>query len=90
MHLLSGKAAATAIYPDSGIQEMVEAQRVEFDAGKRKELMNELAIRIYENANWIFLYETVEAGVMRDHIEWDAKGNTRGHGQQYAIRPTVI
>ena len=85
-----GGTLSTAIYPDSGIQELVEAQRVEFDPVKRKKLMNDLAIRIYENANWIFLYETVETGVMRDHIEWDAQGNTRDHNYHWAIRPTVV
>jgi len=84
-----GGTLATAIYPESGIQELVEAQRVEFDPIKRKDVMNELAIKIYENASWLFLYETVEAGVMRDHLEWDAKGNTRDHNYYWAIRPMV-
>ena len=82
-----GGTLATAIYPESGIQELVEAQRLEFDAEKRAGILNELAEKIYTNANWIFLYETVETGVMRSDLDWDAKGNTRDHNYYFAIRP---
>ena len=82
-----GGTLATAMYPESGIQELVEAQRLEFDGVKREAILNELAQKIYTNANWIFLYETVETGVMRSDLAWDVKGNTRDHRYYWAIRP---
>ena len=51
--------------------------------------MNDLAIRIYENANWIFLYETVETGIARPNIEWDIKDYAaRDHYYYWALRAT--
>jgi peptide/nickel transport system substrate-binding protein len=84
-----GGTLTVAEYPESGIQELVEAQRSEFDLAKRRELLNELAQLIYTNASWLFLFETIGTGLMRDDLEWDMKGNSRDYGGLWGIRPLV-
>jgi len=85
----AGGTLSVAEYPESGIQELVEAQRSEFDPAKRKQYLNELAQLIYTNASWLFLFETVGTGLMRDDLEWDMKGNSRDYGGLWGIRPLV-
>ena len=84
-----GGTLSVAEYPESGIQELVEAQRSEFDPEKRKQYLNELAQLIYTNASWLFLFETVGTGLMSDTLEWDMKGNSRDYGGLWGIRPLV-
>ncbi len=84
-----GGTLSVAEYPGSGIQELVEAQRSEFDPEKRKQYLNELAQLIYTNASWLFLFETVGTGLMTDTLEWDMKGNSRDYGGLWGIRPLV-
>ena len=85
----AGGTLSVAEYPESGIQELVEAQRSEFDPAKRKQYLNQLAELIYTNASWLFLFETVGTGLMRDDLEWDMKGNSRDYGGLWGIRPLV-
>ena len=85
----AGGTLSVAEYPESGIQELVEAQRSEFDPARRKQYLNELAQLIYTNASWLFLFETVGTGLMRDDLEWDMKGNSRDYGGLWGIRPLV-
>lgn len=84
-----GGTLTVAEYPDSGIQELVEAQRSEFDPEQRRARLNELAQLIYTNASWLFLYETIGTGIMRDDLEWDMKGNARDYGGLWGIRPLL-
>ncbi len=84
-----GGTLAVAEYPESGIQALVEAQRSEFDAEKRRQILNELAQLIYTNASWLFLFETVGTGIIRDDLEWDMKGNQRDYGGYWGIRPLI-
>ena len=84
-----GGTLAVAEYPETNIQELVDKQATEFDPAKRKAALNELAERIYTNASWLFLFETVATGLMRDDLEWDMKGNSRDYGGLWGIRPLV-
>ena len=84
-----GGTLTVAEYPDSGIQELVEAQRSEFDGAKRRQLLNDLAELIYTNASWLFLFETIGTGIMRSDLEWDMKGNARDYGGLWGIRPLM-
>ena len=84
-----GGTLSVAEYPDSGIQELVEEQRTEFDPARRRDALNRLAQLIYTNASWLFLFETVGTGLMRDDLEWDMKGNGRDYGGYWGIRPII-
>ena len=84
-----GGTLSVAEYPDTNIQELVDAQATEFDPARRKVALNTLAERIYTNASWLFLFETVATGLMRDDLEWDMMGNSRDYGGLWAIRPLV-
>ena len=80
---------AHARYPDSGIQELVEAQRTAFDPAERERLINELAVLIYENASYLFLFEPVGTGVVRNNLEWTNYASRQDHFNYWGIRPMV-
>jgi peptide/nickel transport system substrate-binding protein len=84
-----GGTLSVAEYPETDIQDLVDAQATEFDPEKRVVAINKLAERIYTNASWLFLFETVGTGLMRDDLEWDMKGNSRDYGGLWAIRPLI-
>ena len=84
-----GGTLSVAEYPDTDIQDLVDAQATEFDPEKRVVAINKLAERIYTNASWLFLFETVGTGLMRDDLEWDMFGNSRDYGGLWGIRPLV-
>ena len=84
-----GGTLAVAEYPETDIQDLVDAQATEFDPAKRAVALNKLAERIYTNASWLFLYETIGTGLMRDDLEWDMKGNARDYSGLWGIRPLV-
>ena len=84
-----GGTLSVAEYPETDIQDLVDAQATEFDPEKRVVAINKLAERIYTNASWLFLFETVATGLMRDDLEWDMKGNSRDYGGLWGIRPLV-
>jgi peptide/nickel transport system substrate-binding protein len=84
-----GGTLAVAEYPETDIQELVEAQATEFDPAKRAVALNKLAERIYTNASWLFLFETIGTGLMRDDLEWDMKGVARDYSGLWGIRPLV-
>ena len=84
-----GGTLSVAEYPDTDIQDLVDAQATEFDPVKRVVAINKLAERIYTNASWLFLFETVGTGLMRDDLEWDMFGNSRDYGGLWGIRPLV-
>ena len=84
-----GGTLSVAEYPDTDIQDLVDAQATEFDPAKRVVAINKLAERIYTNASWLFLFETVGTGLMRDDLEWDMKGNSRDYSGFWGIRPLV-
>jgi ABC-type transport system substrate-binding protein len=78
---------AQAQYPGSGIQELVEAQRTAFDPAEREKIINELAVLVYENANFLFLIEPVNVGVLRNNLEWKEVGTQQDHSAYWGIRP---
>ena len=80
---------AQAQYPDSRIQELVEATRAAFDPDERAKLINELAVAVYENASLLFLIEPVGTGVLRNHLEWINHGGRQDHFNHWGIRPLV-
>ena len=80
---------AHARYPGSGIQELVEAQRTAFDPAERERLINELAVLIYENASYLFLFEPVGTGVVRNNLEWTNYASRQDHFNYWGIRPMV-
>ena len=84
-----GGTLSVAEYPDTDIQDLVDAQATEFDPEKRVVAINKLAERIYTNASWLFLFETVGTGLMRDDLEWNMFGNSRDYGGLWGIRPLV-
>ncbi len=84
-----GGTLSVAEYPETDIQDLVDAQATEFDPEKRVVAINKLAERIYTNASWLFLFETVGTGLMRDDLEWDMFGNSRDYGGLWGIRPLV-
>jgi peptide/nickel transport system substrate-binding protein len=63
-----------SVYPDTDIDKLFNAESAEFDTEKRRQLLNQLYTLFYENASWIFLYETVAAGVMRDKLDYTPAG----------------
>ena len=85
----AGGSIAMAQIPDSNIQELVEAQRNEFDPAERVKRINELAVAIYEQAIHLFLIEPVSTGVMRKNLEWVNYGAQRNHLNYWGIRPMV-
>ena len=84
-----GGTLSVAEYPETDIQDLVDAQATEFDPKKRALALNKLAERIYTNASWLFLFETIGTGLMRDDLEWDMKGNSRDYSGFWGIRPLV-
>ena len=76
-------------YPGSGIQELVDAQRAEFDQFERAKILNELAVAMYENASFLFVMEPVTQAVVRKNLEWINHGGFRNHGSYWGIRPLV-
>ncbi len=75
--------------PGSGIQELVDAQRAEFDQFKRAKILNELAVAMYENAMFLFFIEPVTQVVVRKNLEWINYGLSRDHHAYWGIRPLV-
>ena len=84
-----GGTLSVAEYPETDIQELVEAQATEFDYAKRVVALNKLAERIYTNASWLFLFEPIGTGLMRSDLEWDMKGVARDYSGLWGIRPLV-
>ena len=84
-----GGSIAMGQYPDSNIQELVDAQKSEFDPAERVKKINELAVAIYENANFLFLIEPVSTGVLRNNLEWVNWGERKDHFNYWGIRPLV-
>lgn len=82
-----GGTLTVAVYPETGIQKKVEAQRLAFEPAEREKILQDLSKELYTNASWIFLHEEIEVGVMRDGLEWDLKGNRRELTTTWAIRP---
>ncbi len=75
--------------PGSGIQELVDAQRAEFDQFERAKILNELGVAIYENAMFLFVIEPVAQVVVRKNLEWINHGENRDHPGYWGIRPLV-
>ena len=80
----------TAYYPETTLQEKLEAVRGEFDEPTQTELIASLAEELYTNASWLFLFENVDVSVIRSNLEWNINGGYRqGNGGMWAIRPLV-
>ncbi len=75
--------------PGSGIQELVDPQRAEFDQFERAKILNELGVAIYENAMFLFVIEPVAQVVVRKNLEWINYGENRDHPGYWGIRPLV-
>ena len=85
----AGGSIAMGQVPDSNIQELVDAQKNEFDPAERAKKINELAVAVYEQAIFLFLIEPVSTGVMRKNLEWINYGTRRDHFNYWGIRSMV-
>jgi ABC-type transport system substrate-binding protein len=54
---------------DDELDALLEAQRLEFDAAKRTEILKQAQHRINDQAHYVMLWETVQAAVAREGIE---------------------
>lgn len=52
------------------IDALIERTEAEFDVEKRRALVEEVAIKDYENAADLYLFELVQPNVARDYVEW--------------------
>ena len=86
-HMDESGSIAHGQYPGSGIQELIEAQRAEFDPAERVQRINDLAVAIYENASFLFLIEPVSLGVVRNNLEWVNFGHRQDWFNYWGIRP---
>jgi len=64
----TGEAFEWTRHGDAELDGWLEAQRVEFDAAKRTELLHQAQKRINENAYALLLWEGVYAAAMRDYV----------------------
>ena len=88
-HISEDGSIAHGQYPDSGIQQLVEATRSAFDPAERAQAINDLAVAVYENASFLFLIEPIGTGVLRNNIEWINHGGRQDHFNYWGIRPLV-
>ena len=85
----AGGSIAMGQYPDTNIQELVDAQKNEFDPAERAKKINDLAVAVYEQAAFLFLIEPVSTGVIRKNLEWVNYGTRQDHFNYWGIRPLV-
>ena len=82
-----GGSIAMGQYPDTNIQELVDAQKNAFDPAERVKRINELSVAVYEQAAFLFLIEPVSTGVLRKNLEWINYGTRQDHFNYWGIRP---
>src|SRR5262249_3861585 len=73
-------------YPETKNDALYDKQLQEFDVEQRRKTLGELWTLFYENASWIFLYETVRAGVMKENIVWEPYGLPGSHAEYWNIK----
>ncbi len=88
-HMDDSGSIAHGRYPDTNLQELIEAQRTEFDPAERAKRINDLAVGIYENASFLFGVEPVSLGVLRNNLEWVNFGHRQDWFNYWGIRPMV-
>ena len=67
--LKSGQAISWSFQNDARLDTLLDQQRVEFDPGKRRELLNEVQERAVEGAYWLYLYEGIYVAAMREAVQ---------------------
>lgn len=83
--LKTGGVYTKSSYPE--IDKLYDQQSAEFDAVKRKALLGQLWNAWYDNASWIFLYESVRAGVVNSSkIDWQPESLVTSHAEYWNIK----
>lgn len=67
--LKNGQAMSWSFVEDPELDEMLEAQRAEFDPAKRKELLFKIQERAVDQALWMFLFEGIYVAAMREEVK---------------------
>ena len=79
-------------YPDSNIQELVEATQkngVRSRAERVKKPSTNSLLPSTSNAIFLFLIEPIGTGVLRNNLEWINHGGRQDHFNYWGIRPMV-
>ena len=71
-------------YPE--LDKLYDDQSAEFDQAKRKEKLGKLWNAWYDNASWIFLYESVRAGVLNNKLDWKPETLVTSHAEYWNIK----
>lgn len=82
--LKTGGVYTKSSYPELDL--LFDNQSSEFDATKRKEKLGKLWNAWYDNASWIFLYESVRAGVLRNKLDWKPETLVTSHAEYWNIK----
>lgn len=54
---------------DPQLDQWLDQQRVEFDAAKRKQILDQAQAKVVDSALWLFLWEGVYAAAMQDKVQ---------------------
>jgi peptide/nickel transport system substrate-binding protein len=82
--LKTGGVYTKSSYPE--LDAMYDDQSAEFDPVKRKEKLGKLWNAWYDNASWIFLYESVRTGVMKTKLDWKPESLVTSHAEYWNIK----
>lgn len=82
--LKTGGVYTKSSYPE--LDPLYDDQSTEFDPVKRKEKLGKLWNAWYDNASWIFLYESVRTGVLRTRLDWTPETLVTSHAEYWNIK----
>lgn len=82
--LKTGGVYTKSSYPE--IDVLYDDQSAEFDPVKRKEKLGKLWNAWYDNASWLFLYESVRTGVLRTKLDWTPETLVTSHAEYWNIK----
>lgn len=82
--LKTGGVYTKSSYPELDV--MYDDQSAEFDPVKRKEKLGKLWNAWYDNASWIFLYESVRTGVLSAKLDWKPETLVTSHAEYWNIK----
>ena len=68
------------------LDKLYDEQSAEFDPVKRKEKLGKLWNAWYDNASWIFLYESVRSGVLSSKLDWKPETLVTSHAEYWNIK----
>ena len=75
--------------PETRIFELYQQQEETLDPALRNEILAELYIEAYSQAQFIYLHNALEAALMREFVDWDLT-KTQGYHQTYLYAAKIL